>query len=77
MNRFDPPADYLARYLDRLDEIPLPAYREGELDDKPVFQRRFHEVGAYNVPGVFRYERSKRARSPAGACCLLGDGRAD
>ena len=52
---FDPPADYLARYLDRLDEIPLPAYRDGELDDKPVFQRRFHEVGAYNVPGAFRY----------------------
>ena len=52
---FDPPADYLARYLDWLDEIPLPAYRDGELDDKPVFQRRFHEVGAYNVPGAFRY----------------------
>ena len=52
---FDPPADYLARYLDRLDQIPLPAYRPGELDDKPVFQRRFHEVGAYNVPGAFRY----------------------
>ena len=34
---FDPPAEYLQPYLDRLDEIPLPNYEEGELDAKPVF----------------------------------------
>jgi arylsulfatase len=43
---FDPPPEYLARYLDRLEEIPLPDYEPGELDDKPVFQRIDH-TGAY------------------------------
>jgi arylsulfatase A-like enzyme len=36
---FDPPEASLERYLDRLEEIPLPNYVEGELDDKPLFQR--------------------------------------
>lgn len=43
---FDPPAEYLRPYLDRLDEIPLPNYADGELDEKPLFQRIDHE-GAY------------------------------
>lgn len=43
---FDPPAEFLQRYLERLDEIPLPDYADGELDDKPVFQRVDH-AGAY------------------------------
>jgi arylsulfatase A-like enzyme len=38
---FDPPEEYLERYLDRLDEIPLPEYSEDELRDKPAFQRSF------------------------------------
>jgi arylsulfatase len=42
-HRFDPPRDYLERYLDRLDEIPLPNYVKGELDGKPVWQRMDHE----------------------------------
>ena len=44
---FDPPESYLRRYLDRLDEIPLPEHEPGELDDKPPFQRQDHR-GAYN-----------------------------
>jgi arylsulfatase A-like enzyme len=52
---FDPPLSYLEPYLDRLDEIPLPNYQEGELENKPVFQQKFHEVGGYNVPGEFRF----------------------
>lgn len=44
----DPPEEYLERYLERLDEIPLPDYREGELDEKPPFQKHFAERGAYN-----------------------------
>jgi arylsulfatase A-like enzyme len=44
---FDPPLDYLRRYLVRLDEIPLPNYVEGELENKPLFQRADHQ-GAYN-----------------------------
>ena len=51
---FDPPLIYLERYLDRLDDIPLPNYRVGELDNKPVFQRNDH-LGAYNRPGSFAF----------------------
>lgn len=40
---FDPPEEYLQRYLDMSEEIPLPEYTEGELADKPVFQRKDHE----------------------------------
>lgn len=53
---FDPPQEYLRRYLDRLDEIPLPAYEEGELEEKPVFQRIDHE-GAYGGNEDFAYPR--------------------
>lgn len=53
---FDPPEDYLQRYLDRLDGIPLPNYVQGELDNKPLFQRIDHQ-GAYNIPGHFAPEQ--------------------
>lgn len=43
---FDPPANYLERYLDRVDEIPLPNYVPGELDSKPAWQQVDH-LGAY------------------------------
>jgi arylsulfatase A-like enzyme len=36
---FDPPADYLERYLERLNDIPLPNEVPGELDDKPPYQQ--------------------------------------
>lgn len=49
---FDPPAEYLERYLDQLDTVPLPNYEPGELDDKPEYQRTDHH-GAYNTPGLF------------------------
>jgi choline-sulfatase len=51
---FDPPVEYLQRYLDRLDTIPLPSYREGELADKPVFQQLDHQ-GAYNTSGNYPF----------------------
>ena len=38
----DPPEEFLAPYLDRLDEIPLPDYVEGELENKPPFQKSRH-----------------------------------
>ncbi|MFW5894012.1 MAG: sulfatase [Verrucomicrobiota bacterium] len=37
--KFNPPLSYLNRYLDFLDDIPLPNFQEGELRDKPVVQR--------------------------------------
>jgi arylsulfatase len=47
---FDPPKDYLERYMSRLEEIPLPNYIDGELDNKPEYQRNDH-VGAYGTKG--------------------------
>lgn len=47
---FDPPGEYLRRY-DPAD-MPLPKYQEGELDDKPEYQRLDHEW-AHNRPGYF------------------------
>ncbi|MDP6348411.1 MAG: sulfatase-like hydrolase/transferase [Chloroflexota bacterium] len=39
---FDPPAGYLERWADRLDEIPLPNLVEGEIDGKPEFHGQHH-----------------------------------
>lgn len=36
---FDPPTTYLERYLDRLDEIPLPIRDEETDDTKPIFHQ--------------------------------------
>lgn len=44
---FDPPKGYLDRYLEHLDELPLPDYVAGELEQKPYFQKVDHK-GAYN-----------------------------
>jgi len=43
---FDAPYEYIKKYLTKLDDIPLPAYEEGELDNKPVWQQIDHD-GAY------------------------------
>jgi arylsulfatase A-like enzyme len=53
---FDPPVDYLERYLDKLDDIPLPDYVEGELESKPVFIRKDHN-GAYDDPKNIAFSR--------------------
>ncbi len=47
---FDPPKEFLEKY--NPDEMPLPKYREGELDNKPTFQQLDHEW-AHNTPGYF------------------------
>ena len=47
---FDPPPEYLRRY--RVEEMPLPRFRPGELDNKPHYQRLDHEW-AHNEPGYF------------------------
>jgi len=44
---FDPPKKYLERYMKILDQIPLPNYKEGELENKPFIQSLDHK-GAYN-----------------------------
>jgi len=52
---FDPPEDLLSRYMERLNEIPLPLYREGELSSKPPYQAFDHE-GAYGHRGGHPYK---------------------
>lgn len=51
---FDPPVAALERYRDMLEAIPLPNYVEGELSDKPVWQRIDH-AGAYGGRAGYRY----------------------
>ncbi|MGD1821784.1 MAG: sulfatase family protein [Pleomorphochaeta sp.] len=42
-NPFDPPQDYLERYTKNLNDIPLPNYEEGELANKPEYQKLLHQ----------------------------------
>lgn len=51
-NPFDPPREFLEPYLARLDEIPLPRYTPGELDNKPPFQR-IDRAGAWGGGGGY------------------------
>ncbi|HWL54922.1 MAG TPA: sulfatase-like hydrolase/transferase [Chthoniobacteraceae bacterium] len=44
----DPPRRFLEPYLDRLDEMPLPQYTEGELEQKPFYQKIDHH-GVYGA----------------------------
>ncbi|MCB0046225.1 MAG: sulfatase-like hydrolase/transferase [Caldilineaceae bacterium] len=56
---FDPPVEYLERYLEKLDQLPLPDYVAGELATKPHFQRMDH-VSPYNGlhgDGIPAYEK--------------------
>lgn len=50
---FDAPREMLMPYLDRLDDIPLPDYLEGELRDKPHWQTYDHENGGYGLDRRF------------------------
>lgn len=51
---FNPAKAYLDRYNDILCQLPLPDYVEGELDSKPLFQRKDH-LGAYDTPGNYPF----------------------
>jgi arylsulfatase len=46
---FHPPKEFLDPYMGRLDEIPLPAFKEGELADKPTHQREGWDFGKSRV----------------------------
>lgn len=76
---FDPPEEYMGRYMDRLEEIPLPNYVEGELEHKTEWQRLDHR-SAYNAPGwgLYPYDRMSEtehrlARAAYWAQCDLID----
>lgn len=51
---FDPPREYLDRYLPILDQIPLPSYLPGEEHTKPIWQQQDH-AGAYNSHAGYPY----------------------
>jgi arylsulfatase A-like enzyme len=51
---FDAPDEYLNRYLSILDEIPLPNYIEGELNNKPLYQNIDH-AGAYGRKDLYPF----------------------
>ena len=51
---FDPPVAALERYRDVIDDIPLPNYVEGELENKPIWQQIDH-TGAYGNRAGYPY----------------------
>lgn len=52
---FDPPVAALERYRAILDDIPLPNYVEGELENKPIWQQTDHG-GAYGKRAGYPYK---------------------
>lgn len=52
---FDPPKEYLDKYLKIIDKLPLPNYVDGELENKPFFQKRDH-CGAYGNKDWYVYD---------------------
>jgi choline-sulfatase len=52
---FDAPKEYLERYLQILETIPLPNHVPGELDGKPAWQKIDHG-GAYGHPGWLQFD---------------------
>ncbi|QQA43869.1 sulfatase [Pelagovum pacificum] len=74
---FDPPEEYLKPYLDRLDEIELPNYEDGELETKTLLQKLDH-AGAYGGRAGFDYDKMterehKLVRAAYWAMCDLID----
>ncbi len=45
---FDPPPEFLDRYLDRLDDVPLPIGAPDERDRRPAYHARFHGAAPGN-----------------------------
>ena len=52
---FDPPLAALERYRKILDDIPLPNYVEGELENKPIWQQ-IDNGGAYGGKSGYPYQ---------------------
>lgn len=51
---FDPPVEYLERYSSFIDDVPLPNYEPGELENKPRVQQIDH-AAAYNTAGLYPF----------------------
>ena len=74
--QLDPPEDALERYLDILDDIPLPDYREGELENKPSHQKPAGKKGT-KVSSLNRSDKENRlCRAAYWAMCDVIDRQA-
>jgi arylsulfatase len=51
---FDPPREFLQPYLENLSDVPLPRYTEGELENKPAFQKH-DRAGVWGGGGPHGY----------------------
>lgn len=58
---FDPPKEYLDRYLNNLDQIPQPNFNKSELEDKPKIQKEEH----YKATNSKRFYSGKWHSYPA------------
>ena len=71
---FDAPRELLDRYMSFLEDIPLPSYSEGELDNKPRWQQREHERAYGGYPFDEMNEKDHRfVRASYFAMCDLID----
>jgi len=55
---FDPPREYLEKYLKAIADLPAPNYKDGELESKPYVQKLEHERainGRRKFQGKIRY----------------------
>jgi arylsulfatase len=68
----DPPDKYLQPYLDKLDEIPLPDYVEGELENKPPHQKQRMQSGPYAREKLIEHDH-RMIRAAYWAMCDLID----
>ena len=57
---FDAPREYMERYLERLEEIPLPVHREGELNNKPLWQAYDARNGGYGLDRRFAWKNMSK-----------------
>lgn len=61
---FDPPAEFVERL--NVDDMPLPLWKEGELDNKPAYQKESYLHGSQSrmlVPGCTVTDEQKRANT--------------
>ncbi len=66
---FHPPEAFMKPYLEKLDDIPLPHYEEGELDDKPSHQKEFYETNGKQATRTWTDRERRLARAAYWASC--------
>lgn len=70
---FHPPEEFLQPYLDHLDEIPLPAFTLGELDNKPAHQKAFYESDSQQATRTWSAREQRLMKAAYWAMCDMID----